>query len=142
MKRSLFCILFLLSFNFVNIAAIENNQKNEPQKSWYQTYFTIKEMIKVGIATIFYIDCKKMDKAQIACSQCHVTYTAFSLWDYLINHTEESVLQEFMSIAHKSSVIELTSFVLQTYQNLNIPCYYCRKCYGYYIREPQASSDK
>jgi len=135
----IFLSLFLLQSMHQSVLTIDqDNKKNNIDmllESMYKDYFITKEMIRAYIVKTFFIDEKKLSKSSIACISCNSVRVGQSLWAYLIMHFEEKLLNQFMQVAYKGSTNELSNFLLQTYQQLEIECSRCCAYHGYYIVE-------
>ncbi len=142
MKHTLFFLLFLLSFNFINIIAVEDNieefivtdEHGNRSFTAYASYFLIKEYCKVFLLMPF-IDLQKMKDASIFCCKANHENGARYLWVSLIFKFDEAPINELKNHIYKDSAEELASFVLQKCQEFELNCRECGQYSGYYIPE-------
>lgn len=130
MKRPLFYLLLLLSYNFTNIIAIENNQK---KSALYNSYFAIKEYSKFCINYRYYTDQEKVEKAKIVCKQCDYIVGYRHLCCHYIFEIEETKLKNTIEQMKNASNEELSSFLLNSYEQSEIACDQCKEYHGWQI---------
>ncbi len=141
MKRSLFCMLFIMLCNFSDTVAIQKDptkKQTSPNLNLYTYYFMIKEYYNLFTTPEFLKNNKKMDDAKITCCQCNYPMTASKLWAYSVVYTREPLLQELLSIFYNGTTEELTLFTLAQHQKYQIDCSHCGDYHDYYIPEQQA----
>lgn len=138
MKHLILCILL---FDFINVAATQDNQEymithanGEKSPTLYASYFLVKEFFKMDLHHYF-IDHKKIKQAAIHCCKAHHKSDAHDLWIALIFKFNETPIDELKNYIYNKSTEELSSFVLQKHQELEIYCPYCGEYSGYYIPE-------
>jgi hypothetical protein len=95
MKQHIVALTILLCIKTVptyTIDEIDNHftYKNNEYSSWYQTYFTLKESINFHMAVVCHIGIDKLNQTKLGCSQCTYKFTAFSVWEYLIDHNQKN----------------------------------------------------
>ena len=130
MKRYLYSMLFFLSFN----SAIISTDQNSPKKvSFYNAYFIIKEFSNFCITYRYYMDQEKIEKAKIACNQCDYIVGYRNLCCYYIFEIESKKLQNTLNQMENTSTDELSSLLLNSYEELNIPCDQCQQYHGWHI---------
>jgi len=130
MKHSLLFMLYLMFFNYTNIIAVQNNQKNS---SFYNCYFTIKEFSKFCITYRYYFDQEKIEKAKIACNQCDYIAGYRHLCCHCIFEIEETKLKNIVNQMNNLSCDELNSFLLDSYKELKVKCSECNQYHDWHI---------
>ena len=127
MKRFSFCLFFLILSSFTTVTSKNRSAKS----SLYGTYFLIKEIIKVSIYSCFH-DEKTTQKAVVLCNQCNYTMTSGYLWGHCASSGDEQTLHKLMPLIYKGSTEELTTFLVTSYEELNIICPNCYQYHGWH----------
>ncbi|MDP3787714.1 MAG: hypothetical protein Q8Q60_00170 [Candidatus Chromulinivorax sp.] len=134
-------ILYILLFDFINVATIQDNQEymithanGEKSPTLYASYFLIKEFFKMDLHNYF-IDHKKIKKASIYCYKCNHESDAHDLWIALIFKFNETPIDELKNYIYNKSTKDLALHILQKHQELELNCAYCGDYSGYYIPE-------
>lgn len=141
MKQLLFFISFIMLFNYTNIITTPNAQKDitiyegiERSLTLSGSYFIMKEFCRM-FAHAPFINKQKINNAAIYCCKADHRSDSKSLWVLLMYLFDETPINELIDHIYHDSTDELTSFILQKHQELQLPCCDCREYNGYYIPE-------
>ena len=147
MKRSLFCMLFIMLFNSTTIIPVQKQSKNttlqkhEFTSSWYYNYFVIKELYNLITSPAFLHNPEKWKEASITCCKCHQLTSSDKLWVYFMAYNQELLLQELMFIVNNGTIKELALFNLQKHHEFAIRCDHCFTHSDWYIPEQESSDN-